>query len=219
MLIKCTECGREISDQASTCPNCGYPMQVQTQCRASVYVNDSSWGDVYAAIDRGDLMCATKLIKTITGASIQEARATAVLLNNNRSAHIQATGTKVNIRTNDIGAQHKDAVRCLKCGKLYYKDMAACPGCSSPNNAATTSYYVDPSKVICASCKSHISKQTEVCPHCGHPTGVHVCPKCNSANTKVISDASKATSIFLWGPFAANKVLSRFQCKDCGYKF
>ena len=25
-LIKCTECGREISDQASACPNCGNPM-------------------------------------------------------------------------------------------------------------------------------------------------------------------------------------------------
>ena len=25
-LIKCKECGKEISDQATTCPNCGYPM-------------------------------------------------------------------------------------------------------------------------------------------------------------------------------------------------
>lgn len=26
-LIKCPECGKEISDQASTCPNCGFPIQ------------------------------------------------------------------------------------------------------------------------------------------------------------------------------------------------
>ena len=26
-LIKCPECGKEISDQAPACPNCGYPMQ------------------------------------------------------------------------------------------------------------------------------------------------------------------------------------------------
>ena len=25
-LIKCKECGKEISDQAISCPNCGYPM-------------------------------------------------------------------------------------------------------------------------------------------------------------------------------------------------
>ena len=26
-LIKCLECGKDISDQAETCPNCGYPLQ------------------------------------------------------------------------------------------------------------------------------------------------------------------------------------------------
>jgi hypothetical protein len=26
-LIKCTECGREISDEALTCPNCGKPQK------------------------------------------------------------------------------------------------------------------------------------------------------------------------------------------------
>lgn len=27
MLIKCKECGHEISDKASVCPNCGYPVE------------------------------------------------------------------------------------------------------------------------------------------------------------------------------------------------
>lgn len=26
-LIKCTECGKEISDRASICPNCGCPVE------------------------------------------------------------------------------------------------------------------------------------------------------------------------------------------------
>lgn len=25
-LIKCSECGKEISDKAKACPNCGFPM-------------------------------------------------------------------------------------------------------------------------------------------------------------------------------------------------
>ncbi len=25
-LIKCSECGKEVSDKASACPNCGYPI-------------------------------------------------------------------------------------------------------------------------------------------------------------------------------------------------
>lgn len=26
-LIKCPECGNEVSDRAVACPHCGYPMQ------------------------------------------------------------------------------------------------------------------------------------------------------------------------------------------------
>lgn len=73
--------------------------------------------------------------------------------------------------------------------------------------------------VVCLACQKQISTQAETCPHCGQPTGVHVCPKCSSVNTKVISGVSKATSIFLWGPFAANKVISKFECKDCGHNW
>lgn len=71
----------------------------------------------------------------------------------------------------------------------------------------------------CAACGHKLSPKAEKCPSCGQPTGVHICPKCGGANTKPISGASKATSVVLWGPFAANKVLSKFQCKDCGHKF
>lgn len=73
--------------------------------------------------------------------------------------------------------------------------------------------------VPCPACGHKLSPKAEKCPNCGQPTGVHICPNCSSANTKVISGASKATSVFLWGPFAANKVISKFQCKDCGHKF
>lgn len=71
----------------------------------------------------------------------------------------------------------------------------------------------------CSACHKQISKQAETCPHCGQPTGVHVCPKCKSTNTKVISGASKAASVAAWGALAANKVTSNYQCNKCGHKF
>lgn len=71
----------------------------------------------------------------------------------------------------------------------------------------------------CSACNNQISIKAEVCPHCGNPTGIHVCPKCGSTNTKTISGASKAASVLLWGPFAANKVVSKYQCKACWHKF
>lgn len=30
-LINCPECSKDISDQATACPNCGHPMVIQTQ--------------------------------------------------------------------------------------------------------------------------------------------------------------------------------------------
>ena len=76
-----------------------------------------------------------------------------------------------------------------------------------------------PGLTTCAACGNRISTRAESCPHCGEPTGVHICPKCGGTNTQVISGASKAGSIFLWGPYAANKVMSKYQCSDCGHKF
>lgn len=73
--------------------------------------------------------------------------------------------------------------------------------------------------VTCVACGHRLSPKAEQCPNCGQPTGIHACPKCGGINTKSISGASKVTSIVLWGPFAANKVISKFQCKDCGHKW
>lgn len=132
------------------------------------------------------------------------------------------------------------AVRCSKCNALYPSDMDACPSCGyspsgnhvnfcttpdpkpsslNPRTVPVGRAPVVPKLIPCKACRGNISPQAEVCPHCGQPTGVHVCPKCGKTNTKVISGASKATAIFLWGPFAANKVVSKYQCKDCGHKF
>lgn len=73
--------------------------------------------------------------------------------------------------------------------------------------------------VPCIACNKLISAQAETCVHCGHPTGVHVCPRCGSTNTKTISSIGKATSVLLWGVFATNKVVSKFECKHCGHKW
>ena len=76
-----------------------------------------------------------------------------------------------------------------------------------------------PALVSCKACNNQISNHAKTCPHCGHPTGVHVCPKCGSIKTKVISGASKTASIFFWGAYAANKVRSTYECLDCKHKW
>ena len=40
-LIKCNECGKEVSDKANTCPNCGAPItedEIKKEIKAGIYV-------------------------------------------------------------------------------------------------------------------------------------------------------------------------------------
>lgn len=74
--------------------------------------------------------------------------------------------------------------------------------------------------IKCPGCGKDISENAQACPNCGEPIDTSVkCPKCGSKNTKVISGASKAFSVAMWGPFAANKVMSKYVCNVCGHKF
>ena len=73
--------------------------------------------------------------------------------------------------------------------------------------------------IKCHECGKDVSSIAKACPNCGAPIDTAIrCPKCGSANTSVISGASKAVSVALWGVFAANKVMSRYMCNDCKHK-
>lgn len=74
--------------------------------------------------------------------------------------------------------------------------------------------------IKCPECGKEVSDKAKSCPSCGNPIDTNVyCPNCHSANVKVISGTSKALSVAMWGVFAANKVKSTYQCKNCGQKF
>ena len=74
--------------------------------------------------------------------------------------------------------------------------------------------------IKCPGCGKDVSSNAAACPNCGEPIDTSVkCPKCGSKNTKVISGASKAMSIAMWGVFAANKVKSNYECLNCRHQF
>lgn len=42
MLIKCSECGKEVSDKANSCPNCGAPVkedEIQEEIKTGIKVS------------------------------------------------------------------------------------------------------------------------------------------------------------------------------------
>lgn len=74
--------------------------------------------------------------------------------------------------------------------------------------------------IKCPECGRGVSSTAKACPNCGAPIDTTIrCPKCGSSDTKVISGASKAASVALWGVFAANKVMSKYVCNNCKHKF
>ena len=76
------------------------------------------------------------------------------------------------------------------------------------------------SLMSCPGCRKEVSRNAAACPNCGEPINTApTCPKCGSRENKPISGMSKALSIGLWGPLAANKVLSKYECKKCFHKF
>ena len=74
--------------------------------------------------------------------------------------------------------------------------------------------------VKCPECGREVSSTARTCPGCGAPIDTKVyCPCCGSTDVSIISGASKAVSVALWGVFAANKVMSKYKCNHCGHKF
>ena len=54
--------------------------------------------------------------------------------------------------------------------------------------------------IKCPGCGKDVSANAAACPNCGEPIDTSIkCPKCGSKNTKVISGASKAVSVAMWG--------------------
>lgn len=123
-----------------------------------------------------------------------------------------ASGQELKGLINEAKLHPEASTKCPECHAVYPVRLASCPACGSKIKKQND-------MVKCTTCRKFISNKAEACPHCGNLTGVHVCPRCSSVNTKVISGTNKATSIFLWGAFAANKVVSKFECKDCGHRF
>ena len=189
--LKCPYCQNDIWEYVidHNCPHCGELV------RSDKWINELASGVIYFA-KRDNAFEALKI-------------------------HIYNSENEDAIRIiRELRKNKEDAIveqrvieRILE-GKPANWTYVAAPKVSIPTPASNA-----PALVSCKACGNQISNHAETCPHCGHPTGVHVCPKCGGIRTRVISGASKTASIFFWGAYAANKVRSTYECLDCKQKF
>lgn len=68
-LIKCPECGKEISDRAVSCPHCGYP--IKNLSREKESVNEYA---VILEVYKASIVKCIKIVREVTGLGLKEAK-------------------------------------------------------------------------------------------------------------------------------------------------
>lgn len=123
-LIECPECKKEISDKATSCPNCGYPISQQNTLKSyTVILNDCGLDKVKVIkrireINSMDLLPAKRIADSVpTIFSYDIARNKAEEIKN----QLEEVGANVTIReykSDDpiIQKTNSEQIRCPRCG-------------------------------------------------------------------------------------------------------
>ncbi len=192
MLIKCPECGKEVSDRAPACIHCGYPLDTTTDNTATDVAQENATIINGKSIDlatilqywsAGDKLQAVILLREQAGMTAKEALD---YLNELSAAPKKITTTQPPVKRTE------PTKRCTKCGAVYPASDAVCPSCgkdaftmmsdgSAPRNECTVK-----------------------------------CPTCGFTDVERITATAKVTNIALFGLFG-NKRKMQFKCKSCGY--
>lgn len=72
-LVKCPECGKEISDKAPACPNCGYPMQQLVPNLSNELAYDNIIAELLSQNSNNKILTIKALMHS-TGLSMTEAK-------------------------------------------------------------------------------------------------------------------------------------------------
>lgn len=195
-IIKCIECGKDISSFAPSCPHCGCPAEYQgkkpTEQDVPVISEETISRPLLKNQDEWEAILELVLQNRVHDALVKAQR----LVGKGPIGLIVARMASEKGVPVDLILQR-------------FPDQAADALSKRPEL---------PTKP-CSVCGRVISSRAESCPHCGNPTGVHVCPSCGSTNTSVITGEEKGLSMFLFRGYSTNTVMSKFKCKDCGHKW
>lgn len=215
-LIKCDECGSEISNRAPVCPHCGLPAEYQkdnssysNQVKNGVNLQKTSgderekrilaesWSIVYEAIEMGYVDIALKRIQKLTGGTLDDAKDTLEYLKRDLNKGNSSTQC-AEIHQGDLLKEYIEeaklhpelAVKCARCRVTYPRRLSRCPGCAEKNYTEilenTASKFLD------------------------DPVR---CPNCNSTS---ISTGTRGWSM-MWGFIGSGSTVNR--CARCGHKW
>lgn len=153
-LINCPECGKEISERALACPNCGCPI---------------------ANVEKKEEQIVEKIVveSQPQKASVQKPMYVFTCDHEKKKLGIECSGCGKVYQydmdmfpkiTNDTCVSNKNIV-CPTCGNVAYAGHSI----SSKTVMSNSSTNTKTSLRSCPSCKKTISSEAFSCPHCGQP--------------------------------------------------
>lgn len=192
-LIKCPECGKEISDKAPACIHCGFPLdQLEKDNSTESEDNGKSYMLILKTVPVEAKVKAIKIMRDIRGWELKEAKDFVDTV-----PHTVTTGLT-----------HSDAIKLQK----EFTDMGI-----------TTDIDVDettkPRGDIFSEMQSNEEARNEkYTREAAIEASKPKCPTCGSTNIQKISGTKRWVTTGLFG-LASSNVGKTMECKNCGYKW
>ena len=228
-LIKCPDCGKEVSDIAEACPNCGRPIKDEgiyestlkcPNCGRQVFEITSNCPDCGTSLRRK--LNKNQLLLDVSLAMLcpvcGDMYITSPLNNEKRIVTLENGNTDTEYH-------------CQKCKNwvipyrpkhhfVYYSEYSILTG-KSANDEMLKEAKENPLFDEVEYSK-RIQKEKGVNSHTATASlssnQKAKCPTCGSTNIEKISTSSKVIGASLFGLFSKNAT-SQFKCKNCGYKW
>lgn len=134
-LIKCPECGKEISDKSEKCIHCGYPLMVTSATQE--YINGKCYDVSFLKDSNLSLVKKIQLLNDLSGCGVVLAKEIAkkyhveqITIQNNNIPHCPTCGsidiqkissTKRWLSTGLFGLASSDVGKTMVCKKCGYK--------------------------------------------------------------------------------------------------
>lgn len=229
-LIKCPECGKEISDKASACIHCGFPLSLlkkentppKSAKTHTLIIKESGSNKIpiisvlknyfQYSVDDAKKAAANLPITLETELDIKEIKKIAQRFTDAEIKYeLYKYGQKI-----ELGLKISEKVAKPQTqpstGRRMSSVFRQCPLCGKITN--------QPNEDYCPKCNVHyermLEEDTYVSAQSAKLINVPQCPICQSTDLSKISGLSKMGSVALWGIFAVGKVSKRWHCNNCG---
>lgn len=246
-LIKCSECGKDFSEYATACPNCGCPVNIVLKSKREDTLYDlrfpnitKEWIEMRRSkyndnIPMPDFNMEEKLIQKVFGYSREEAKfvlekpykvdkdgfceyTTYIAKNITIDQLEKILPSFAKYHIQLIAGQQEDDDEYW-----YAEKMHEIPGFNK--NIEISDYELD-TPVIIESQKVNIYERDNYIPQLkpmaqqSKPTqNLPTCPICGSTNLTKLSNVGKAAKVGFFGIFGAGDLGKTWKCKNCGSKF